>query len=98
MTNKKNGTLYIGVTNNLVRRVYEHKKGLLEGFTKKYGLKRLVYYERYNRVEDAISREKQLKGWLRKRKIKLIEDRNKDWSDSYRLASRTLSFYYEQIQ
>jgi putative endonuclease len=66
MTNKRNGTLYIGITGNLVRRVYEHKECLLEGFTKRYGLRKLVYYEIYNNVESAINREKQLKSWMRK--------------------------------
>jgi putative endonuclease len=83
MASKKNGTLYIGVTNNLVRRVYEHKEGLIEGFTKKYNLKNLVYYEVYNYTYEAIKREKTMKKWLRKWKIELIEKTNPDWKDLY---------------
>jgi len=83
MANKRNGTLYVGVTNNLKVRVYEHKIGLAEGFTKKYGLKTLVYYELHNNPESAIMREKQLKEWKRLWKLKLIEDVNPDWSDLY---------------
>lgn len=81
MTNKRNGTLYVGVTNNLTRRVYEHKHKLVEGFTSKYGLDRMVYYEVFDDIRLAIAREKQIKGWLRVRKIALIESRNPDWND-----------------
>jgi len=80
MTNKSR-TLYIGVTNDLIRRVYEHKNHLIEGFTKKYQITKLVYYEETNDIQEAISREKQLKGWLRKKKIDLIESINPDWQD-----------------
>ena len=83
VTNKPRGTLYIGMTNNLIRRAYEHRKGLIEGFTKKYNLKRLVYYEVFNRVEDAILREKRLKKWNRQWKIDLIEKVNPNWYDLY---------------
>jgi putative endonuclease len=83
LASKKNGTLYIGVTNNLVRRVYEHKEGLIEGFTKKYNVKNLVYYEVHNDIYEAIKREKAMKKWLRKWKIELIEKTNPDWIDSY---------------
>ncbi|MCL2799635.1 MAG: GIY-YIG nuclease family protein [Endomicrobia bacterium] len=83
ISNKKNGTLYIGVTNDLLRRIFEHKEGKIEGFTKKCGLKNLVYYEEYESIEDAILREKQLKGWLRKKKIDLIESCNRNWEDLY---------------
>ena len=83
MASKKNGTLYIGVTNNLIRRVYEHKDGLLDGFTKKYQVKNLVYYEIHNSMYEAIKREKAMKKWLRKWKIKLIEKENFDWRDLY---------------
>ncbi|MBU2444971.1 MAG: GIY-YIG nuclease family protein [Bacteroidetes bacterium] len=72
LASKRNGTLYIGVTNNLVRRVYEHKNNLIEGFTKKYSVHDLVYYEIYQNVMDAIQREKRLKTWKRKWKIELI--------------------------
>ncbi|MCW8818393.1 MAG: GIY-YIG nuclease family protein, partial [Ignavibacteriaceae bacterium] len=68
MTNKSK-TLYTGVTNNLVRRVYEHKNKLIEGFTKKYNINKLVYFELFDNPDDAIKREKQIKGWLRKKKI-----------------------------
>ena len=77
----KSKTLYIGMTNNLERRMYEHKNKLVDGFTKKYNLTKLVYYETTNDVKSAINREKQLKGWLRKRKIDLIEQKNPNWDD-----------------
>jgi putative endonuclease len=83
VTNKPRGTLYIGMTNNLVRRVYEHRDGLIDGFTRKYNLKRLVYFEVFNRVEDAIHREKRLKKWNRQWKIELIEGVNPEWIDLY---------------
>jgi putative endonuclease len=70
------GTLYIGVTNDLIRRVYEHRSKAVPGFTKKYGVSRLVYYEQFNDVEFAIRREKRLKKWPRNWKIRLIEDAN----------------------
>jgi len=76
-------TLYIGVTNNLVRRVWEHKKGLVDGFTKKYGLKKLLYFEQFSYVEDAIRREKQLKHWNRKWKLDLIKKTNPEFRDLY---------------
>ena len=74
-------TLYVGVTNDLERRVFEHKNGMTPGFTKRYNINRLVLYEIMSDVSDAISREKQLKGWVRRRKIELIEEPNPDWSD-----------------
>jgi len=80
MTNKSK-TLYIGVTDNLERRVYEHKNKLIEGFTKKYNITKLVYYEMTNDVLSAIEREKQIKGWLRRKKIALIEAVNPKWAD-----------------
>ena len=80
MTNKS-GTLYVGVTNNLERRIFEHKNSLIEGFTKKYNINRLVYYEETNDIIAAITREKQIKGWLRDKKIVLIESINPDWND-----------------
>jgi putative endonuclease len=83
MTNRKDGTLYIGVTSNLIKRVYQHKSKLLEGFTYKYNLKRLVYYEIFETIEEAIKREKQLKNWKRDWKIKLIESINPQWLDLY---------------
>ncbi len=81
MTNKRNGTLYTGVTNNLARRVYEHKHKLRKGFTSKYDLSSLVYYERFSDIRDAIAREKQIKGWVRVRKKALIESMNPQWED-----------------
>jgi putative endonuclease len=80
MTNHS-GTLYIGVTNDLRRRVWEHKQQLIEGFTKRYNIRRLVYYEETPDVTAAIAREKQIKGWLRKKKIALIESLNPGWKD-----------------
>ena len=74
-------TLYTGVTNNLTRRIYEHKNKLVEGFTKKYNLSKLVYYEISEDVRSAIGREKQIKGWLRSKKINLIESINPEWKD-----------------
>lgn len=83
LASKRNGTLYIGVTNNLVRRVYEHKNELVEGFTKKYKVHQLVYYETGGYVPSLIAREKQLKGWTRAKKITLIENFNPKWEDLY---------------
>ena len=83
LTNKPNGTLYIGVTSDLIKRVYEHKNSIHEGFTKKYNIKNLVYYEVYENIEEAIKREKQLKKWNRDWKVKLITDFNPQWDDLY---------------
>ncbi len=83
LTNKRNGTLYIGVTNDLVRRVHEHKEGMVDGFTKRYGTKMLVYYEATESVMAAIAREKQLKKWNRMWKLRLIEEFNPEWKDLY---------------
>ncbi len=76
-------TLYIGVTSNIKRRVWEHKEKLIEGFTKKYNIDKLVYYELKETMPTAIKREKELKGWSRKKKIILIEQINSEWSDLY---------------
>ena len=81
MTNSPPTTLYIGVTSSLERRVYEHQKKLHEGFTKRYNLNRLVYFEETEEVLSAIAREKQLKGWLRRRKAALVETMNPEWRD-----------------
>lgn len=81
LSNKKNGTLYIGMTNNLERRVFEHKNKLVEGFTKKYDLTKLMYYEIFQHVDEAIKREKRLKKWKRQWKINLIEEKNPNWID-----------------
>ncbi|MFA6097655.1 MAG: GIY-YIG nuclease family protein [Candidatus Paceibacterota bacterium] len=75
------GTLYVGVTNNLQRRVFEHKQDSIEGFTKIYSCHKLVYYEQYSDIRDAISREKQLKKWRRDKKEKLIRTGNSSWKD-----------------
>ncbi len=77
------GTLYVGVTNDLVRRVYEHRTKAVKGFTSRYGVTRLVYFEIFGDIEAAILREKQLKKWERAWKIRLIEERNPDWADLY---------------
>ena len=79
MTNKYKTVLYIGVTNNLQRRVYEHKNGLIDGFTKTYNCKYLVYYEHFTRMDYAINREKQLKKWRRSKKDDLIKGFNSEW-------------------
>ena len=78
LASKRNGTLYIGVTNNLLKRVYEHKNNLIEGFTQKYNVHNLVYYERYDDIYGAIAREKRMKKWKRQWKINLIEEENKE--------------------
>ena len=83
LASKRNGTLYIGITHSLIRRIYEHKNGLTEGFTKKYKVHNLVFYERYDDVKSAIRYEKQLKKWNRKWKIELIEKDNPEWKDLY---------------
>ena len=83
LASKKDGVLYIGVTNNMIKRVWEHKKGLAEGFTKKYFVKKLVYYESTPDINSAICREKQLKKWKRDWKVELIEKMNPGWEDLY---------------
>ena len=83
LASKRNGTLYIGVTSNLIKRIYEHKNNLIEGFTKKYNIHNLVYYEITEDVNSAITREKQLKIWKRNWKIELIEKNNPGWKDLY---------------
>jgi len=81
MTNKFNTTFYIGVTNNIFKRTFEHKVGLLDGFTKKYKIKKLVYLEEYHDINQAIAREKQLKNWYREWKLNLIKKVNPDFND-----------------
>ena len=83
MASKRNGTLYVGVTSNLPRRAYEHREGLIEGFTKKYGVKMLVWYERHDTMLAAIEREKSIKRWPRRWKLELIEKHNPTWRDLY---------------
>jgi len=83
LANRRNGTIYVGVTSNLVKRVWEHKQHLVDGFTKKYAVEQLVYYELAENMEAAIGREKQLKAGSRKKKINLIEAMNAEWNDLY---------------
>jgi putative endonuclease len=83
MTNRPNGTLYIGVTNDIARRAYEHRQGLIKGFTKRYGLACLVYMERYEDVRQAIQRESNMKHWPRAWKVRLILEMNPNWRDLY---------------
>jgi len=80
MTNKS-GTLYLGLTNNIKKRVYAHKNKLVEGFTKKYNINKLLYFETFDDIYSAISREKSIKGWLRKKKIDLVRTTNPAWAD-----------------
>jgi len=83
LAGKRNGTLYIGVTSDLVKRVWQHKNNMVEGFTKRYGVHQLVWYELHDNMESAIEREKRLKNWKRAWKLKLIEGVNPDWEDLY---------------
>lgn len=83
LTNKNNSTLYIGVTNDLIRRIYEHKNEFVEGFSRRYKLHKLIYYEQTDSMIQAIEREKQLKRWHRNWKINLINEKNPEWKDLY---------------
>ena len=83
MTNRRNGTLYIGVTSDLPRRAYEHRESLIDGSTKRYRLKMLVYYEHHEDIYNAIQREKIIKHWPRAWKVRLIHSMNPDWADLY---------------
>ena len=83
LASKRNGTLYIGVTSNLIKRIWEHKNNLVQGFTKQYNVHDLVWYERHENMESAIAREKMLKEWKRIWKLELIESSNPDWNDLY---------------
>ncbi|MDP2400287.1 MAG: GIY-YIG nuclease family protein [Burkholderiales bacterium] len=80
----KNGTLYVGVTSDIIKRIWEHKSNVVEGFTKKYGVHTLVWYEIHENMESAISREKTIKGWKRQWKLELIEKENPAWTDLYK--------------
>ncbi len=91
------GTLYIGMTNSIERRVAEHKSGEFEGFAHEYGCNRLVYYESFQLVHDAIAREKQLKGWRRSKKIALIESKNPRWEDFAERWGAAMAFAGEPI-
>jgi|SRR5579872_6222658 len=83
VTNRPNGTLYVGVTSNLARRVWEHRAGVADGFTKRYGLKRLVFVERHDDIRATLQREKNLKHWSRAWKVKPIRQENPNWDDLY---------------
>ena len=83
LANRRRGTLYTGVTSNLAERVFRHRQGLTPGFTSRYGCNRLVFYEKYERMDEAIAREKQIKGGSRGRKISLVEAINSEWKDLY---------------
>ena len=90
LASRRNGTLYVGVTNHLLRRVQEHREGLVPGFTSKYAVKMLVYFEAHTDINEAIAREKRIKRWLRPWKLKLIEGQNPDWKDLWpELAANT---------
>ena len=86
MASQRYGTLYIGVTSNLAARTWQHREGMVEGFSKRYGTKVLVFFEMHDTMEAAIRREKQLKEWQRDWKVRLIEEFNPDWSDLYALT------------
>jgi len=90
LASKKHGTLYTGVTDDLLHRISEHKNRVIEGFTKKYNVHILVYFEHFQYIEDAIKREKQLKKWNRSWKIELIEKDNPDWEDLYHRFTKAL--------
>ena len=83
LCSKRNGTLYTGVTSNLPKRIYVHKHILVDGFTKKYSVHSLVWFERHESADEAITREKQIKKWNRKWKLELIEEKNPEWNDLY---------------
>lgn len=83
LASQRNGTLYVGVTSDLIKRIWQHKNEATEGYTKEYQVKRLVYFEQYENVNDAILREKRLKHWNRKWKLALIEKDNPNWNDLY---------------
>ena len=88
MTNRPNGILYVGVTNDLIRRVFEHRSGFVKGFTKRYGLKRLVYFEKFETMPDAIQREHNIKHWPRAWKVRLIVASNPEWNDLFETISK----------
>ena len=86
MASRRNGTIYIGVTSDLAKRAWEHREGLIDGFTKKYGCKMLVWFEHHGTIEAAILREKQMKEWRRAWKLRRIEEMNPDWNDLFELV------------
>ena len=83
MSNRKNGTLYVGVTTDIARRAWEHRTGYIDGFTRRYGLNRLIWFERHEEIVPAIRREKNIKDWPRAWKVRLIEKMNPEWEDLY---------------
>jgi putative endonuclease len=83
LASKRNGTLYIGVTSDLVKRIWQHKNNMIEGFTKRYGVHQLVWYELHENMQSAIEQEKRMKEWKRKWKMELIESMNPNWQDLY---------------
>jgi len=83
LASKRNGTLYIGMTSDLVKRIWQHKNNMVEGFTKRYGVHQLIWYELHENMKSAIEREKRMKGWKRKWKLELIESMNASWQDLY---------------
>ena len=83
MANRRNGTIYIGVTSDLIGRVYQHREGLVDGFTKRYGCRQLMYFEVFDDLQDARLRELQMKEWKRSWKVRLIEENNLEWADLY---------------
>jgi len=87
LASKRNGTIYIGITNNLLKRVHQHRSNLVEGFTKTYKVHELVYYETHKNINDAITKEKRMKKWKRKWKLKLIEKFNPNWEDLFNTLS-----------
>ena len=88
MSNRRNGSLYLGVTANLAARAWQHREGVVEGFTKRYGLTRLVWYERFEDIRDAIQREKTMKHWPRAWKVRLIHAMNPEWEDLYEILNQ----------
>jgi putative endonuclease len=87
LASKRNGTLYVGVTSDLIKRIWEHKNNMVEGFTKRYDVHQLVWYELHETMESAIQREKQIKEWKRKWKLELIERANPNWRDFYQVIA-----------
>ena len=98
MVCSNSGTLYIGMTNSIYRRALQHKNGEIDGFASKYGCDRLVYYEGFDDVRKAIDREKQLKGWVRRKKIALIESKNPRWTDLAEKWGSEMAFANESIK
>jgi putative endonuclease len=92
LCSKRNGTLYTGITSNLIKRVYEHKNNLVEGFTEKYHTHLLVWYETHKSSESAILKEKQIKAWKRQWKLRLIEENNPEWNDLYDIICEDTGF------